>query len=119
MLHMLIIHEGSLPPSPFYGSNLVVPELNLLLHVVLGALDLTDALIVLLAQALNLHFMVRNALQLFFLFFCFEFTFSQAVQALGLSAPLVNDLPALGGLALLLLLQLLRGLLAEQKLKEG
>ncbi len=44
-------------------------------------------------------------------------TFADSVQALGLAAPLVDDPPALGRLPLLLLLQLLSCLLAQQKLQ--
>ncbi len=45
-------------------------------------------------------------------------TFAHSVERLGLPAPLVDDAAALRGLPLLLLLQLLGSLLAEEKLEE-
>ena len=44
-------------------------------------------------------------------------TVSNAVHTLGLAAPLVDDLSSLGRLALLFLLELLGGLLPQQKLQ--
>ena len=60
-LFLCQFHHILIGSFDLFRSNLVVPELDLLLHVVFCALDLRDAAIVLLAQALNLNFETGNS----------------------------------------------------------
>ena len=84
------------------------------------SLQLHDPVMVLLADRHQSACMINYVIVTVVLYNKLDFvplTVSNAVHALGLAAPLVDDLSPLGRLALLFLLELLGGLLPQQKLQ--